>query len=132
MSLRAPETPDTFEELLHDIKTKIITRITHWQHPRFHAFYPSGPSYSNTLGYFITHALTTLGDCDRNFLILGTPPLLFVPHYSLVNLQVSTVPEKHQQWALGSIQAPFPISFQVQKPEAIVFIRSIFNEMGVM
>ncbi|KAK6012875.1 hypothetical protein OSTOST_21946, partial [Ostertagia ostertagi] len=27
ISLRAPETPDTFEELLHDVKRKIVTKI---------------------------------------------------------------------------------------------------------
>ncbi|KAK6024684.1 hypothetical protein OSTOST_09503, partial [Ostertagia ostertagi] len=43
---------------------KRIRTITHWQHPRFHAFYPSGPCYSNTLGNFITHTLTTIAKCD--------------------------------------------------------------------
>nr|CDJ81949.1 Pyridoxal phosphate-dependent decarboxylase domain containing protein [Haemonchus contortus] len=70
MSLRAPETPDTFEELLHDIKHKIISKITHWQHPRFHAFYPSGPCYSNTLGNFVRHTIATFGQCDDKSLLL--------------------------------------------------------------
>ncbi|VDL75004.1 unnamed protein product [Nippostrongylus brasiliensis] len=89
--LRAPETPDTFEELLHNIRTQIhpqsmdrdfrhvrsidsifgpktigdfnmacglVDKITHWQHPRFHAFFPCGRSFPDMLGDFACHMIT--------------------------------------------------------------------------
>ena len=33
------------QDVMKDVETKILVGMTHWQHPRFHAYFPAGNSY---------------------------------------------------------------------------------------
>lgn len=61
ITLRAPETPDTFEAVLHDIKTQILPYVTNWQHPRFHGFFPCGRCLPDIIVDFSTFFISMLG-----------------------------------------------------------------------
>ena len=47
---QAPNDPQSMEESLEIITSKIIPGLTHWQHPRFHAYFPANTSYASILG----------------------------------------------------------------------------------
>jgi len=47
---QAPNHPQSMEESLEMITSKIIPGLTHWQHPRFHAYFPANTSYASILG----------------------------------------------------------------------------------
>jgi aromatic-L-amino-acid decarboxylase len=46
----APEEAQSMEESLKIISSTIIPGLTHWQHPRFHAYFPANTSYASILG----------------------------------------------------------------------------------
>ncbi|KAJ0239147.1 hypothetical protein HA466_0236510 [Hirschfeldia incana] len=46
----APDHPETVEQVLDDVKTKILPGLTHWQSPTFFAYYPSNSSVAGFLG----------------------------------------------------------------------------------
>lgn len=46
----APEQPQTWSEIQPDIGSKIIPGLTHWQSPKFMAFFPAGVTYPSMLG----------------------------------------------------------------------------------
>lgn len=49
-----PSEPQDMESSLKDIYDKIIPGITHWQHPRFHAYFPANNSYPSILGEMLS------------------------------------------------------------------------------
>nr|BDD85279.1 tyrosine decarboxylase 1 [Ischnura senegalensis] len=57
----APEKPETWTDIMHDVETKIMPGVTHWQHPRFHAYFPSGNSYPSILGDMLSDAIGCIG-----------------------------------------------------------------------
>jgi hypothetical protein len=38
-----------------------LFQVTHWQHPRFHAYFPSGNSYPSILGDMLSDAIGCIG-----------------------------------------------------------------------
>ena len=38
-----------------------LVKVTHWQHPRFHAYFPSGNSYPSILGDMLSDAIGCIG-----------------------------------------------------------------------
>lgn len=56
-----PEQPETWEEIMRDVETKIMPGVTHWQHPRFHAYFPSGNSFPSILGDMLSGAIGCIG-----------------------------------------------------------------------
>ena len=38
----APTEPESFEDVLEDIEPIIMPGVTHWHHPNFYAFFPTG------------------------------------------------------------------------------------------
>lgn len=56
-----PEHPETWEEIMRDVETKIMPGVTHWQHPRFHAYFPSGNSFPSILGDMLSDAIGCIG-----------------------------------------------------------------------
>lgn len=54
----APEEPENFDEILRDVETKIMPGMTHWQHPRFHAHFPSLTSYPSLLGDMLSDGMS--------------------------------------------------------------------------
>ena len=52
----APETAEPFAALLRDVEEVVLPGLTHWQHPRFLAFFPANSSPPSVLGEMLTAA----------------------------------------------------------------------------
>ncbi|XP_026461475.1 tyrosine decarboxylase-like isoform X1 [Ctenocephalides felis] len=57
----APETGEEWTKIMEDVEDKIMPGVTHWQHPRFHAYFPSGNSYPSILGDMLSDAIGCIG-----------------------------------------------------------------------
>merc|ERR1712035_184181 len=57
----APQDPEPWENVMQDIEDKIMAGMTHWQHPRFHAYFSSGNSYPSILGDMLSDAIGCIG-----------------------------------------------------------------------
>lgn len=57
----APFKPEPWEQIMEDVETKIMPGVTHWQHPRFHAYFPSGNSFPSILGDMLGDAIGCIG-----------------------------------------------------------------------
>lgn len=57
----APMKPEPWEKIMEDVETKIMPGVTHWQHPRFHAYFPSGNSFPSILGDMLGDAIGCIG-----------------------------------------------------------------------
>ncbi|CAH8517154.1 unnamed protein product [Schistosoma turkestanicum] len=58
---KAPEDKESFDVILQDIKDKIMPGLTHWQHPDFHAYYPTATSYASILGDLLCSSIGCIG-----------------------------------------------------------------------
>lgn len=61
MPREAPKKPDKWEDIMKDIKTKIMPGITHWNHPRYFAFFPAGNSFASFLGDMLSDGIGGIG-----------------------------------------------------------------------
>ncbi len=52
-----PVGPESFEKIFDDFQNTILKGITHWQHPRFFAYFPANTSFPSILAEFLTSAL---------------------------------------------------------------------------
>jgi aromatic-L-amino-acid decarboxylase len=52
-----PDKPDSFENVLSDFQTLILPGITHWNHPRFFAYFSITGSYAGVIGEMLCSAL---------------------------------------------------------------------------
>ncbi|HFD16271.1 MAG TPA: aspartate aminotransferase family protein, partial [Rhodospirillales bacterium] len=50
----APEEPEPFEALLADLERIVLPGLTHWQHPRFLAYFPANSSPPSVLAEMLT------------------------------------------------------------------------------
>ncbi|CAG9096821.1 unnamed protein product [Plutella xylostella] len=57
----APEFPEPWEDVMRDVESKIMPGVTHWQHPRFHAYFPSGNAYPSILGDMLSAGIGCIG-----------------------------------------------------------------------
>ncbi|KAF2894093.1 hypothetical protein ILUMI_12082 [Ignelater luminosus] len=57
----APEEPEEWDNIMEDVDTKIMPGVTHWQHSRFHAYFPSGNSFPSILGDMLSDAIGCIG-----------------------------------------------------------------------
>lgn len=57
----APDSPEDWDTIMADIDTKIMPGVTHWQHPRFHAYFPSGNSFPSILGDMLSAGIGCIG-----------------------------------------------------------------------
>jgi len=57
----APENSETWDDIMKDVEAAIMPGITHWQHPRFHAYFPAGNSYPSILGDMLSAGLGIVG-----------------------------------------------------------------------
>lgn len=53
----APRRGEDFAEVLRDVERVIMPGMTHWQHPRFHAYFPAGNCFPSVLAGLISDAL---------------------------------------------------------------------------
>ncbi|MDX1587002.1 MAG: aminotransferase class V-fold PLP-dependent enzyme [Balneolaceae bacterium] len=54
---RPPEEPEAFEAIFKDFKNIIIPGMTHWESPKFMAYFPANKSYPSILGEMLTATL---------------------------------------------------------------------------
>lgn len=57
----APDTGEPFEDLLADLDEVVLPGITHWQHPRFFAYFPANSSPAAVLGDLISSGIGAQG-----------------------------------------------------------------------
>lgn len=57
----APLNPESWDDIMQDVESKIMPGITHWQHPGFHAYYPIGHSYPSILGDMLGDGIGSIG-----------------------------------------------------------------------
>ena len=57
----APQQPESMDQVLRDLSTLILPACTHWQDPRFFAYFPSNSSLAGVLGDFVSTGLAQLG-----------------------------------------------------------------------
>ncbi|XP_048618551.1 phenylacetaldehyde synthase-like [Brassica napus] len=56
----APDHPETVEQVLDDVKAKILPGVTHWQSPSFFAYFPINGSIAGLLGEMLSAGLNTM------------------------------------------------------------------------
>ncbi|XP_069683704.1 aromatic-L-amino-acid decarboxylase-like [Periplaneta americana] len=57
----APQKPDSWDDIMCDLEEKIIPGMVHWQHPKFHAYFPLGHSYPSLLGDMLSGISAAVG-----------------------------------------------------------------------
>ncbi|KAJ3108583.1 hypothetical protein HDU97_000865 [Phlyctochytrium planicorne] len=57
----APEDPESFDLIAADFESKIMQGVTHWQHPNFYAFFPTGSSFPSILGDMYSSMIACVG-----------------------------------------------------------------------
>lgn len=66
----APFHPEDWDNIMLDVESKIMPGVTHWQHPRFHAYFPSGNSFPSILGDMLSDGIGCIGfswvSCEGN------------------------------------------------------------------
>lgn len=56
-----PEVGEPFDAMLADVNEKILSGITHWQHPNWHAYFPANISGPSILGDLLSSGLGVQG-----------------------------------------------------------------------
>jgi aromatic-L-amino-acid decarboxylase len=57
----APEQAEPVDAILADLDALILPGITHWQHPRFFGYFPTGASLASVLGDMVSTGLGVIG-----------------------------------------------------------------------
>uniref|UniRef100_A0A914URP0 Aromatic-L-amino-acid decarboxylase n=1 Tax=Plectus sambesii TaxID=2011161 RepID=A0A914URP0_9BILA len=57
----APKKAESYETVMQDFENFIMPGVTHWQHPRFHAYFPAGNSFPSILADMLSDALGCVG-----------------------------------------------------------------------
>ena len=57
----APETGESFDDVMRDVEQIILPGITHWQSPNFYAYFPSNNSGPSILGELLSAGLAVQG-----------------------------------------------------------------------
>ncbi|XP_076454706.1 aromatic-L-amino-acid decarboxylase-like [Babylonia areolata] len=58
---RAPEDPDDWEDVLKDVERVIMPGVTHWQSPKFFAYFPTAFSYPSMLADMLCNTIACIG-----------------------------------------------------------------------
>jgi aromatic-L-amino-acid/L-tryptophan decarboxylase len=56
-----PAVPEPFEEVLADLDRVVLPGVTHWQHPGWHAYFPTGASPPSVLADLVSSGLGVQG-----------------------------------------------------------------------
>ncbi|KAI5743132.1 aromatic-L-amino-acid decarboxylase isoform X2 [Diaphorina citri] len=57
----APDTPDTWQEVMSDIERVIMPGVTHWHSPKFHAYFPTANSYPAIVADILSDSIACIG-----------------------------------------------------------------------
>lgn len=58
---RPPHQPRTLDDILQQLQQRILPGITHWQHPKFFAYYPAASSIPAILSEIVISAIGSVG-----------------------------------------------------------------------
>ena len=58
---KPPATPEPMDVVLRDLESIVLPGLSHWQHPRFHGYFPSNGELSSVLGDYLSTGLGVLG-----------------------------------------------------------------------
>jgi hypothetical protein len=61
LSSNAPNKSEDWDSIMRDFDKFIMPGMTHWQHPRFHAYFPAGNSYPSILADMLSDAIGCVG-----------------------------------------------------------------------
>jgi aromatic-L-amino-acid decarboxylase len=61
LPLSSPDDPEPMERILADFRTQIVPALSHWNHPRFHAFFANTSSAPGILAEALAAAVNTNG-----------------------------------------------------------------------
>ncbi len=61
LAAQAPAAPEPFAQVLADVERIILPHLSHWQHPKFFAYFPSNAALASVLGDFLSTGLGVLG-----------------------------------------------------------------------
>src|SRR5216683_8126035 len=56
-----PDGPEPFDAIVRDLDEIIVPGLSHWQHPRFFAYFPCNGSLSSVLGDYVSTGVGVLG-----------------------------------------------------------------------
>jgi aromatic-L-amino-acid/L-tryptophan decarboxylase len=56
-----PDAPESFDAILRDLDRIVVPGLSHWQHPRFFAYFPCNGSPASVLGDYVSTGLGVLG-----------------------------------------------------------------------
>ncbi len=57
----APQQPESFEQILSDLESKVLPGVTHWQSPNFFAYFPANSSPASVVGDLLSSGLGVQG-----------------------------------------------------------------------
>ena len=57
----APDKPESFDAVMHDVTQHIMPGVTHWQHPGFLAYFPANTSVPGLLGDMLSGMFNVIG-----------------------------------------------------------------------
>jgi len=57
----APDAPEPWSDVMSDFQSTVLPGVTHWQHPRFLAYFPANASGPGVLGEMLSAALNVVG-----------------------------------------------------------------------
>ncbi|XP_023245432.1 tyrosine decarboxylase-like [Copidosoma floridanum] len=57
----APMDPESWDDIMKDVENKIVPGLVFWQHPHFHAYFPTGNSFPSLLGDILCDAMGCIG-----------------------------------------------------------------------
>ncbi len=57
----APERPETWQQVMADLERVVMPGVTHWHHPHFHAYFPTGNSYPAIVADILSDAIACIG-----------------------------------------------------------------------
>ena len=57
----APFKSESWDQIMQDFESTIMPGVTHWQHPRFHAYFPAGNAYPSVLADMVSDAIGCIG-----------------------------------------------------------------------
>ena len=61
MPTSAPEDPESLDAVLADLSNLLLPGVTHWQHPRFFAYFPANSSPAAVLGDLLSSGIGSQG-----------------------------------------------------------------------
>lgn len=56
-----PEKGEKWQDVMDDFKNVILPGVTHWQSPKFMAYFPSGQSFPSIVGDILAGGLASVG-----------------------------------------------------------------------